>query len=154
MKHKVKKSLSHKQTLISSFSGVYNNAYRLKPGQRNPYKLKAGTPVINKIYNKTIYLFSITHLHALFEREFKPQASTFPIGRRYYTPMEHNRMLDYGQSQSGSSLTAGTPLVHPVEPFKQSLKTCFIYTLTIVLKYYPAVIRSVFRKRYENGLHS
>lgn len=64
--------------------------------------------------------------------------------------MEHNRMLDYGQSQSGSSLTAGTPLVHPVEPFKQSLKTCFIYTLTIVLKYYPAVIRSVFRKRYEN----
>ena len=59
-------------------------------------------------------------------------------------------MLDYGQSQSGSSLAAGTPLVHPVEPFKQSLKTCFIYTLTIVLKYYPAVIRSVFRKRYEN----
>ena len=59
-------------------------------------------------------------------------------------------MLDYGQSQSSSSLAAGTPLVHPVEPFKQSLKTCFIYTLTIVLKYYPAVIRSVFRKRYEN----
>jgi len=59
-------------------------------------------------------------------------------------------MLDYGQPQSSSSLAAGTPLVHPVEPFKQSLKACFIYTLTIVLKYYPAVIRCVFRKRYEN----
>lgn len=153
MKHKVKKSLSHKQTLISSLSGIYNNTYRLKPGQRNPYKTKSrNTRYIQNL--QYYHLFSITHLHALFEREFKPQASTFPIGRRYYTSMEHNRMLDYGQSQSGSSLAAGTPLVHPVEPFKQSLKTCFIYTLTIVLKYYPAVIRSVFRKRYENGLPS
>ena len=70
----------------------------------------------------------------LLKSKLKSQTSIRAIRGCDASTMEHDRMLDYRQSQTCTALAAGTAFIHSVESLKDPRKVLFINTGTVIFE--------------------
>ena len=91
-------------------------------------------------------LDSVQSQRLFFKRELKSQASVRAIRGCDAATMEHDSMLDYGQTQTGTALAAGAAFIDSIESLEKSCETLFINPDTVILEDDSAEIVIVFRQ--------
>ena len=70
----------------------------------------------------------------LLQREIEAQTSARTIACGYCSAMEQHSMFHDCKAQASASLLSGTPLVHSVEPLKQTPQLLVLHTASVVLE--------------------